>query len=124
VVVFKQVQNIEKSKASIVEVVPCFDTVEAGIQVRQSDSLYIPSQVKSTFSDNSEKTRIMTVIYSCQMYLHFTSLVLHVSLNGPLYLLKLNALIRFLRLQQLNGKMLNHVSSICLRETFLLMKLK
>jgi len=33
---------------------------------------------------------------------------------------------RFLRLQtiiQLNGKMLNHVSSICLRETFLLMKL-
>jgi len=33
----KQVQNIEKSKASIVEVVSCFATVKARIQERQSD---------------------------------------------------------------------------------------
>ena len=52
----------------------------------------------------------MSVIYSCQMYLYCTSLVLRICLNGPLYLLNLNALARFLRLQQLNGKMMNHVS--------------
>jgi len=65
----------------------------------------------------------MIVIYSCHMYLYCTRLVLHIWLNGPLYLLNLNALTRFLLLQQLNRKMMNHVSSICLRETFLL-KLK
>jgi len=37
--------------------------------------------------------------YSCQMYLYYTSLVLHIWLNGPLYLLNLNALTRFLYLQ-------------------------
>jgi len=63
----------------------------------------------------------MTVIYSCQMYLYCTSLVLHIGPNGPLYLLSLNALTRFLLCKQLNGKMMNHVGSICLIETFLLM---
>jgi len=33
----EQVQNTEKSKASIVEVVSCFATVKARIQDRQSD---------------------------------------------------------------------------------------
>jgi len=42
----------------------------------------------------------MTVIYSCQMYLYCTSLVLHIWLNGPLYLLGLNAETRFPRLQE------------------------
>jgi len=66
----------------------------------------------------------MTVIYSYQKCLYCTSLVLHIWLNEPLHLLNLNALSRFLHLQQLNGKMMNHVSSIRLREAFLLMKLK
>ena len=41
----------------------------------------------------------MTVIYSCQMYLYCTSLVFHIWLIGPLYLLNLNSLTRLLRLQ-------------------------
>jgi len=41
----EQVQNIEKSKASIVVVVSCFATAQARIQVRQSE-IYISSQVK------------------------------------------------------------------------------
>ena len=43
----------------------------------------------------------MTVIYLCQMcheYLYYTSLVLHIWLNGSLYFLN-NALTRFLRLK-------------------------
>jgi len=43
----EQVQNIEKSKASIVEVVSCFATVKIRIQVRHSDIGYISSQVKN-----------------------------------------------------------------------------
>ena len=42
----------------------------------------------------------MPVIYSRQMYLYFTSLVLHIWPNGPRYLLNLIALTRFLRLQK------------------------
>ena len=41
----------------------------------------------------------MTVIYSRQIYLCCTSLVSHNRLNGPLYLLNLNALTTLLRLQ-------------------------
>ena len=37
VVFIEQVQNIEESKASVVEVVSCFATVKARIQLRQSD---------------------------------------------------------------------------------------
>ena len=37
--------------------------------------------------------------YSCQVYQYCTSLMLHIWLNGPLFLLNLNALARFLRLQ-------------------------
>ena len=44
----------------------------------------------------------MTVIRSCQMHLYCTSLVFHIWLNGPLYLLNLNALTRFLHLQTTN----------------------
>jgi len=44
----------------------------------------------------------MTVIHSRQMYLYCTRLVFHIWLNGPLYLLNLNALARFLRLQTTN----------------------
>jgi len=33
----EQVQNIEKSKASFIELVSCFATVKARIQQRQSD---------------------------------------------------------------------------------------
>jgi len=39
----KHVQNVEKSKASIVEVVSCFATVKAKIQVKQSDIHLKPS---------------------------------------------------------------------------------
>ena len=42
----------------------------------------------------------MTVIHSCQMYLY--CLVFHIWLNGPLYLLNLNALTRFLPSQTIN----------------------
>jgi len=49
----------------------------------------------------------MAVIYSFQIYLYCKSLVLHIWLNGSLYLLNLKT--RFLRLQQLNGKIMNHV---------------
>jgi len=44
----------------------------------------------------------MTVIYSCTMYLHCTSLVFHIWLIGALYLLNLYALTRFIRLQTTN----------------------
>jgi len=43
----EQAQSIEKSKASIVEVVSCFATVKARIQERESDVLYTSSQGKS-----------------------------------------------------------------------------
>jgi len=43
VAVIEQVQNIEKSKASVVEVVSCFATVKARIQERQSDVHIKPS---------------------------------------------------------------------------------
>ena len=39
----EQVQNMEKSRASIVEVVSCFATVKARIQGRQSDAHIKPS---------------------------------------------------------------------------------
>ena len=39
---------------------------------------------------------------ACQMYLYCTSLVFHIWLSGPLHLLNLNALTRFLRLQTTN----------------------
>ena len=84
--------------------------------LNRDNQMYISSQVKSALRKlkDWEKARIVTAYYSCQIYLHCTNLVLHIWLNGPLYLLNLNAF---------NGKILNHVSSICLRETFLLMKL-
>ena len=56
--------------------------------------------ITSTYQANSEKARIVTV-YSCQMHLCCTSLVLHICLKGPLFLLNLNALTRFLRLQRI-----------------------
>ena len=79
-----QVQNNERSKASIVEVVSCFATVEVRIQERQSD-VHIKPSWSST--KKTQKARITTVIYSCQMYLYCTSIVLHIWQNGPLYLL-------------------------------------
>jgi len=42
----EQVQNIEKSRASVVEVVSCFTTVKARIQERQSDVHIKPSWIK------------------------------------------------------------------------------
>jgi len=39
----KQVQNIEKSKASVVEVESCFAPVKARTQERQSDAHIKPS---------------------------------------------------------------------------------
>jgi len=56
--------------------------------------MYISSQVKSALRKlrHWEKARIVTMYYSCQMYLYCTSRVLHIWLNGPLYLLNLNAL--------------------------------
>ena len=50
----EQVQNIEKSKASLVEVVSCFATVKARIQERQADVQYISSQVKLALRKFSE----------------------------------------------------------------------
>jgi len=49
----EQVQNIEKSKASVVEVVSFSATLKARIQERQSDVLYT-SQVKSALRKFSE----------------------------------------------------------------------
>jgi len=43
VVFIEQVQNIEKSKASIVEIASCFATVKARIQKRQPDVYITPS---------------------------------------------------------------------------------
>ena len=42
-----QVQNIEKSKASLVEVVSCFATVKARIQERQSDVQLKPCYIST-----------------------------------------------------------------------------
>jgi len=39
----KQAQNVEKSKASVVEVVSCFATVKARLQERESDRQIKPS---------------------------------------------------------------------------------
>ena len=39
----EQVQNIKKSKASVVEIVSCFATVKARIQERKSDVHVKPS---------------------------------------------------------------------------------
>jgi len=63
--------------------------------------MYISSQVKSALRKlrDWEKARVVTVHYSCQVYLYCTSLVLHIWLNGPLCLLNLNALTRFLHFQ-------------------------
>ena len=62
----EQVQNIEKSKASVVEVVSCFAAMKARIQERQSDVHIKPSWIKlNQHYENSVKTRIMTVIHSC-----------------------------------------------------------
>jgi len=62
--------------------------------------MYIPSQVKSVLRKPMDwkKARVVTVYYSCQMYLYCTSLVLYIWPNGPLYLTNSNALTRFLRL--------------------------
>jgi len=40
---YSVIQNLEKSKASVVEVVSCFATVKARIQERQSDVHIRPS---------------------------------------------------------------------------------
>jgi len=60
--------------------------------------MYISSQVISALR-KLRKARIMDVIYSCEMHLYCTSLVLYIWLNGPLYLLNLNSLTKFLTLQ-------------------------
>ena len=67
----------------------------------------------------------MTVIHLCQMYLDCTSLVFHIWINGPLYLLNLKMLgLDSSVCKQLIGKRMKHVSGICVIGTFLLMKLK
>jgi len=53
VVFIEQVQIIEKSKASIVEIVSCFATVKARIQKRRPD-VHMSSQVKSALRKFSE----------------------------------------------------------------------
>jgi len=47
----EQVQNIEKSKASVVEVVSCFATVKA---FKRGNQMYITSHVKSALRKFSE----------------------------------------------------------------------
>jgi len=91
----------------------------------RGNQMYISSQVKSALRKlrDWEKARIVTVYYSCEMYLYCTSLVLHIWLNGPRYLLNSNALTRLLGLQTTEWENVNYVSGTCLRETFLLMKL-
>ena len=89
----------------------------------RDNQMNISSQVKSALRKlrDWEKTRIVTVYYSCHMYLYCTSLVLHIWLNRPLYLLNLNALSRFLRLQTTeweNVEACETVGTICLRGTF------
>ena len=52
--------------------------------------------------ENLAKARIMTVIHSCQMYLYCISLVFHIWLSVPPYLLNCKAMTRFLRLHTTN----------------------
>jgi len=61
--------------------------------------MYILSHVKSVLRKLRESKDHGVVYYSCQMYPYCTSLELHIWVSGPLYLLNLNALTRFLRLQ-------------------------
>jgi len=76
------------------------------------------------YQENSAKARIMTVIHSCQMCLYCIILVFHIWLHGPPYLLNVKALVDSSVCKQLIEKRMKHKSSICLIETFLLMKLK
>ena len=57
------------------------------------------------------------------MYLYCTNVLLHIWINGALYLLKSNVLSRCFCCKQLNGKPLNHVRTIRLGKTLLLVKL-
>ena len=63
-------------------------------QFNRENETYVSSQVKSALKI-SKKARIVTVLYSCQMYLCRTNLVLHIWINGSLYLLNFNALTKF-----------------------------
>jgi len=60
--------------------------------------MYISSQVKSALRKLREGKEHDCDLFM-SMHLYCTSLVLHIWLNGPLHLLNLNALTRFLRLQ-------------------------
>ena len=96
----------------------------ARMQERQSDVQYLPSQVKSALrkfnkgkdDDCDSFMSNVSVWYKCCVS-H-----LHIWVNGPLCLLNVNLLDSSI-CKQLIGKMMNHVSIICLIETFLLMKL-
>jgi len=66
----EQVQNIENSKASIFQVVSCFAPVKAGILVRQSGSLYIPSQVKSALRKLREGKD-----HDCDLFMSYVSVL-------------------------------------------------
>ena len=96
----EQVQYIEKSKASIVEVASCFTPVKAEIQKRQSDAHILSGQVKSALrklrkGKNHDCDSFMSNVSG--VFVLYKSCVAH--LYGPLYLLNSNALARFLRLQ-------------------------
>jgi len=67
-------------------------------EFKWENQIHIPSQVKSALRKFREG-RIVTAIYSGPMYLYCTCLLLHIWLNRPLYLLHLNALTWFFRLQ-------------------------
>jgi len=119
----EQVQNIEKSKHQLLRLHRVSPLWRQGFN--RDNQMYLSSQVKSALRKlrDWEKAKIVTVYYSCQMYLYCTSVVLHIWLNGPLYLLNSNVLARLLGLQTTEWENVSYVSGTCLRETFLLMKL-
>jgi len=97
----EQVQNIEKSKASIVEVVSCFFTVKA--RFKRGNQMYISSQVKSALRKFSEGKDHDCDSFMSDVPVLYKSCVSHLAIwTNLLYLLNLNALTRFFRLQTTN----------------------
>ena len=119
----EQVENIEKSKASVVEVVLCFVTVKARIQEIQSDVHIKPSYISTKEIQRRQGSWLWFIHVRCSCIVKVC--VSHLAeWTGSLYLLNLNALTRFFGLQTTNWEKMKYVSNVCLIEKFLLMKLQ
>ena len=118
----EQVQNIERSKASVIEVRSCLDVVKSTIKERQKQ-MFISTQVKSKL----DKLREEGQNHECDLFISDVS-VLYQScveyLDKWTTLLKsFNALTGCSYCKQSHGKKLNHVWSICFIKMSILMKL-